>query len=58
MAAMEAMRAMDAKTKTMGNFTIPGPCRMTTGVRIVFGQEIKVEVKSARTAVKIFQSQL
>ena len=28
------------------------------GTRIVFGQEIMVEAKTARTAVKIFQSQL
>ena len=43
-------------------FTIPGLCRIKTrvkpdtkaGVRMAFGQEIKVKAKPARTVVKVF----
>merc|ERR1712138_221300 len=48
--------------KKTGIFTIPGLCRIKTrvkpatkaGLRMAFGQEIKVKAKPARTVVKAF----
>merc|ERR1711975_84759 len=50
------------EVKKTGIFTIPGLCRIKTrvkpatkaGVRMAFGQEIKVKAKPARTVVKAF----
>merc|ERR1712169_150043 len=50
------------EVKKNGIFTIPGLCRIKTrvkpatkaGVRNVFGQEMKVKAKPARTVVKAF----
>merc|ERR1719456_1567073 len=50
------------EVKKNGIFTIPGLCRIKTrvkpatkaGVRMAFGQEIKVKAKPARTVVKAF----
>merc|ERR1712000_109658 len=50
------------EVKKAGIFTIPGLCRIKTrmkpatkaGLRMAFGQEIKVKAKSARTVVKAF----
>merc|ERR1712138_262212 len=50
------------EVKKTGIFTIPGLCRIKTrvkpatkaGVRIAFGQEMKVKAKPARTVVKAF----
>merc|ERR1719214_377166 len=50
------------EVKKTGVFTIPGLCRIKTrvkpatksGVRMAFGQEIKVKAKPARTVVKAF----
>merc|ERR1719390_76395 len=49
-----------AEVKKAGIFTIPGLCRIKTrvkpatkaGVRMAFGQEMKVKAKPARTVVK------
>merc|ERR1719301_212372 len=51
-----------AEVKKTGVFTIPGLCRIKTrvkpatkaGVRMAFGQEVKVKAKPARTVVKAF----
>merc|ERR1712005_75229 len=51
-----------AEVKKTGVFTIPGLCRIKTrvkpatkaGVRMAFGQEMKVKAKPARTVVKAF----
>merc|ERR1719321_2000126 len=51
-----------AEVKKSGIFTIPGFCRIKTrvkpatkaGVRMAFGQEMKVKAKPARTIVKAF----
>merc|ERR1711900_68161 len=51
-----------AEVKKAGIFTIPGLCRIKTrlkpatkaGVRNVFGLEMKVKAKPARTVVKAF----
>merc|ERR1712139_347281 len=51
-----------AEVKKNGLFTIPGLCRIKTrtkpatkaGVRNVFGKEMKVKAKPARTVVKAF----
>merc|ERR1712144_20999 len=51
-----------SEVKKSGVFTIPGICRIKTrtkpatkaGVRMAFGQEIKVKAKPARTIVKAF----
>merc|ERR1712188_172155 len=50
------------EVKKTGIFTIPGLCRIKTrlkpatkaGVRMMFGQEMKVKAKPARTVVKAF----
>merc|ERR1712080_310703 len=50
------------EVKKTGIFTIPGLCRIKTrmkpatkaGVRICFGQEMKVKAKPARTVIKAF----
>ena len=50
------------EVKKTGIFTIPGLCRIKTrvkpatkaGVRMCFGQEMKVKAKAARTVVKAF----
>merc|ERR1712034_273660 len=50
------------EVKKNGIFTIPGLCRIKTrlkpatkaGVRMCFGQEMKVKAKPARTVVKAF----
>merc|ERR1712138_181390 len=50
------------EVKKTGIFTIPGLCRIKprmkpatkAGVRMAFGQEIKVKAKPARTVVKAF----
>merc|ERR1712059_79092 len=50
------------EVKKTGIFTIPGVCRIKTrmkpatkaGVRMAFGQEMKVKAKPARTTVKAF----
>merc|ERR1712070_59369 len=50
------------EVKKTGIFTIPGLCRIKTrvkpatkaGVRMAFGQEMKVKAKPARTVVKAF----
>merc|ERR1719424_2471902 len=50
------------EVKKTGIFTIPGLCRIKTGikpatkagVRMAFGQEMKVKAKPARTIVKAF----
>merc|ERR1712166_1071715 len=50
------------EVKKTGVFTIPGLCRMKTrtksatkaGVRMMFGQEMKVKAKPAKTIVKAF----
>merc|ERR1711925_60690 len=51
-----------AEVKKAGIFTIPGLCRIKTrvkpatkaGVRMAFGQEMKVKAKPARTVIKAF----
>ena len=51
-----------AEVKKTGIFTIPGLCRIKTrvkpapkaGLRMAFGQEMKVKAKPARTVVKAF----
>merc|ERR1712138_126614 len=51
-----------AEVKKNGIFTLPGLCRIKTrvkpatkaGIRNVFGQEMKVKAKPARTVVKAF----
>merc|ERR1711985_92195 len=51
-----------AEVKKTGIFTVPGLCRIKTrvkpatkaGVRMAFGQEIKVKAKPAKTVVKAF----
>merc|ERR1712178_363110 len=51
-----------AEVKKNGVFTIPGLCRLKTrtkpatkaGVRIMFGKEIKVKAKPAKTIVKAY----
>merc|ERR1712028_119080 len=51
-----------AEVKKAGKFTIPGVCMVKTkhkaatkaGKRIMFGQEMKVKAKPARTVVKCF----
>ena len=50
------------EVKKTGVFTLPGLCRLKTrskpatkaGVRIMFGQEMKVKAKPAKTIVKAF----
>merc|ERR1712185_719771 len=50
------------EVKKNGLFTIPGLCRLKTrtkpaskaGVRMMFGQEMKVKARPARTVVKAF----
>ena len=50
------------EVKKNGIFTIPGLCRIKTrlkpatkaGVRVMFGQEMKVKAKPAKTVVKAF----
>ena len=50
------------EVKKTGVFTIPGLCRIKTrmkpatkaGVRVCFGQEMKVKAKPARTVIKAF----
>jgi len=50
------------EVKKTGIFTIPGLCRIKTrlkpatkaGVRVMFGQEMKVKAKPAKTVVKAF----
>merc|ERR1712080_80655 len=50
------------EVKKTGVFTIPGVCRIKTknkkatkaGKRMMFGQEVKVKAKPARTIVKAF----
>merc|ERR1712216_229249 len=50
------------EVKKTGIFTIPGLCRIKTrvkpatkaGLRMAFGQEVKVKAKPARTVVKAF----
>ena len=50
------------EVKKNGIFTIPGLCRIKTktkkatkaGKRMMFGQEVKVKAKPARTVVKAF----
>ena len=50
------------EVKKTGIFTIPGLCRIKTrvkpatkaGVRMMFGQEMKVKAKAAKTVVKAF----
>merc|ERR1712144_31370 len=50
------------EVKKTGIFTIPGLCRIKTrvkpatkaGVRVCFGQEMKVKAKPARTVIKAF----
>merc|ERR1712230_76583 len=51
-----------AEVKKTGIFTIPGLCRLKTrtkpatkaGVRTMFGKEVKVKAKPAKTVVKAF----
>merc|ERR1712141_884310 len=51
-----------AEVKKAGVFTIPGLCRIKTrtkpatkaGVRNIFGKEVKVKAKPAKTVVKAF----
>merc|ERR1712017_35857 len=51
-----------AEVKKNGVFTIPGLCRLKTrtkpatkaGVRTMFGKEVKVKAKPAKTVVKAF----
>merc|ERR1712070_1128107 len=51
-----------AEVKKTGVFTIPGLCRLKTrtkpatkaGVRTMFGKEVKVKAKPAKTVVKAF----
>merc|ERR1711970_611760 len=50
------------EVKKTGIFTIPGLCRIKTrvkpatkaGVRVMFGQEMRVKAKPAKTVVKAF----
>merc|ERR1712000_176001 len=50
------------EVKKTGIFTLPGLCRIKTrlkpatkaGVRVMFGQEMKVKAKPAKTVVKAF----
>ena len=50
------------EVKKTGIFTIPGLCRIKTrvkpatkaGVRVMFGQEMKVKARPAKTVVKAF----
>ena len=50
------------EVKKTGIFTIPGLCRIKTrvkpatkaGVRVMFGQEMKVKAKPAKTVVKAY----
>ena len=59
----ESLAAIATKeVKKTGVFTIPGVCRIKTrlkpatkaGKRMMFGQEMKVKAKPARTVVKAF----
>merc|ERR1719331_3811336 len=51
-----------AEVKKSGIFTIPGLCRIKTrvkpatkaGKKMIFGKEVKVKAKAARTVVKAF----
>merc|ERR1719262_1683187 len=61
--ALEALAELAAKeVKGTGKFTIPGVCMVKTrfkpatkaGKRLVFGKEMKVKAKPARTVVKCF----
>merc|ERR1719355_152268 len=60
---LESLAALaTTEVKKAGIFTIPGICRIKTrmkpatkaGVRMAFGQEMKVKAKPARTIVKAF----
>merc|ERR1719386_661124 len=50
------------EVKKIGVFTIPGLCRIKTrtkpatkaGVKVMFGKEVKVKAKPAKTVVKAF----
>merc|ERR1712166_1733614 len=50
------------EVKKTGIFTLPGLCRIKTrmkpatkaGIRVCFGQEMKVKAKPARTVIKAF----
>ena len=62
-ALLESLVALaTTEVKKTGIFTIPGLCRIKTrvkpatkaGLRMAFGQEIKVKAKPARTVVKAF----
>merc|ERR1711966_504502 len=59
----ESLAAMGTKeVKKTGIFCVPGLCRIKTktkkatkaGKRVMFGQEVKVKAKPARTIVKAF----
>merc|ERR1711907_63882 len=59
----ESLAALGTKeVKQNGIFTVPGLCRIKTktkkatkaGKRMMFGQEVKVKAKPARTVVKAF----
>merc|ERR1712006_53950 len=59
----ESLAALGTKeVKKNGIFTVPGLCRIKTktkkatkaGKRMMFGQEVKVKAKPARTVVKAF----
>merc|ERR1719190_283447 len=60
---MDSLAALAAaEVKKAGKFVIPGVCMIKTrhkpatkaGVRMAFGQEVKVKAKPARTVVKAF----
>ena len=62
-ALLESLVALaTTEVKKTGIFTIPGLCRIKTrvkpatkaGLRMAFGQEMKVKAKPARTVVKAF----
>merc|ERR550537_914331 len=62
-AALDTLAEIAGKEiKSTGKFTIPGVCMIKTkrkaatkaGKRIMFGQEMKVKAKPARTVVKAF----
>merc|ERR1711988_490928 len=60
---MGALAELGSKeVKSVGKFTIPGLCIIKTkkkpatkaGMRVMFGKEVKVAAKSAKTVVKAF----
>merc|ERR1711977_780047 len=63
---LEALAAVGTKeVKSSGKFIVPGICRIKTrtkaatkaGVRVMFGKEVKIKAKPAKTIVKAYPVQ-